>query len=166
MKKLKLIPRAKPFITNYFKSIWMIFLSFTLITLVAICTSTFLSGPVAVLFCFFIFFCGQAMEVIKTTVEVLSPGRLLYTGHLAWQVDTEAQSGRIIHFINEIIRYFLNGLTVVLPHFSIYNTTEYMVDNVMIPRSQMIWGLGQFGVFGVVLFVVAATIFHYREVAK
>jgi len=166
MKKVELIPRARMFIGNYLKSIFMVFLSFTLITLVAICASTFLTGPVAILFSFFIFFCGQAMEVIKATVDVLAPGRLVFSGMMAWQVDTESQGGRLIHFINEIFRYFLNGLTVILPHFSSYNTTNYLVDNIMIPRAEVAWGLTQFGVFGLILFIVAATIFHFREVAK
>jgi len=165
-KRLELMAHTRPFIGNYMKSMLMVFLSYTLITLVAICASTFLTGHVAVLACFFVFFLGGAMEVIRSTVEVLAPGRLVFTGLMSWQVDVSTQGGRLIHTLNSIVRYFLNGLTVVLPDFSHYNTTEYIVDNLAIPAAVLLVGLRYLVLFGAILFIVAVAVFRYREVAK
>ena len=121
----------------------MILCRLAFLACVGVLAASFLSFPVAIMFCLVIFFTGTISGFVLESFDMLSEN------------------------ISRIYAYSLKGLVQMLPQFDKYNPTKFLV-----PARLMTWNfLGRVAlvmvfVKGALLLVLALIIFSFRELAK
>ena len=159
-----LLAKSEPFRLSFTKAAILSYASSVLLAVVALASSTILEGSVCILWSFFVYFMGSSMQVIRDTAEVLSPGRLTFIGILQNRLNTGTPFGKTIQGVNNLIRYFLNGMTEVLPDFSRFNTAPLLTENLSISRGFFYSGLLHALIFCLIAMIIAFIAFRNREV--
>ena len=140
---LEVLYKADTFTSNFVRAILLILCRLAFLACLGVLAASFLSFPVAIMFCLVIFFTATISGFVLESFDMLSEN------------------------ISRIYAYSLKGLVQLLPQFDKYNPTKFLV-----PARLMTWGfLGRVAlvmvfVKGALLLVLALIIFSFRELAK
>lgn len=140
---LELLYKAETFTGNFIKAVVLILCRLIFLACLGILSSTFLSLPVAILFCLVIFFTANISGFVTESFDSLSEN-----------------IGRVYHFaVKPIIR--------LLPQFDRFNPAKFMVTGRQIgwPLLAKVIGI-MVCIKAVLLLLLSLLIFTYREVAK
>jgi hypothetical protein len=140
---LEVLYKADTFTANFVRSVLLILCRLVFLACLGVLAASFLSFPVAILFCTVILFTGTVSGFIIESFSYMGKNiSLVYT-------------------------YTVQGLVQLLPQFDKCNPTKFLV-----PARLMTWGfLGQVVLVmvlikAVLLLLLALLIFAYRELAK
>ena len=140
---LEVLYKADTFTANFIKGVILILFRLLFLSCLGILASSFLSFPVAILFCIAIFLTGTINGFILESFDFMSEN------------------------ISGIYRYTLKPVIQLLPQFDKFNPGKFLV-----PARLLEWlflakvaGL-MVGIKAFLLLVVALVIFSYREIAK
>ncbi len=140
---LEVLYKADTFTANFIKGVMLILFRLIFLSCLGILASSFLSFPVAILFCLAIFLTGTINGFILESFDFMSEN------------------------ISGIYRYTLKPVIQLLPQFDKFNPGKFLV-----PARLLEWlfvakvaGL-MVGIKAFLLLVVALVIFSYREIAK
>jgi hypothetical protein len=140
---LEVLYKADTFTTNFLRASLLILLRLIFLAVLGILASTFLSFPVAILFCLVIFFTGTISGFILESFDFLSEGI----------------SGFYYYTIRPIIR--------LLPQFDKINPVKFLVSARLLSWSFLAKAAGiMIGVKSLLLLLLSLLIFSYREIAK
>ncbi len=140
---LEVLYKADTFTANFIRGLLLILCRLVFLACLGALAASFLSFPVAILFCLVIFFTGTVSGFVIESFSYMSKN------------------------ISQIYAYTVQGLVQLLPQFDKYNPTKFLV-----PGRLMTWSfLGQAALVAVaikatVLLVLALIIFSFRELAK
>ncbi len=165
-KNLYLLKPAQPFIWNYGKALFAIGLASALMCGVAAMASTFLSGAVSVIFAFFVYFCGNVVEMIVDVAAALGKPT---AGLFIWEPIVQSQtvqSPPLVQAVNTVVRNVLTGLTVVLPDFRRFSMTEQLLRSFDVSFATLGRALLDMGVYGTCAFLIAWACIRRREAEK
>lgn len=140
---LELLYKADTFTSNFIRGVLLILFRLVFLACLGVLAASFLSFPVAILFCLMIFFTGTISGFVLESFEYLSAGA------------------------SEVYSYTIGALVRLLPRFDKYNPTAFLV-----PGRLIAWSfLAQVALFMVciqalLLLVLALIIFSFRELAR
>jgi hypothetical protein len=140
---LEVLYKADSFTGNFVRAVLLILCRLLFLACLGGLAASFLSFPVAILFCVVIFFTGTISGFIIDSFGYMSQN------------------------ISQIYTYTVQAIIQILPQFDKYNPTKFLV-----PGRLMTWGfLGQVVltmvlVKGMLLLLLSLLIFGYRELAK
>jgi len=140
---LEVLYKADTFTSNFIRAALLILCRLIFLAALGVLASSFLSFPVAILFCLVIFFTGTISGFILESFDELGRGFGQFYGHA------------------------IKLLVQLLPRFDKYNPTSYLV-----PARLMTWSFLGRVVFSMVcikavlLLVLGLVIFSFRELAK
>ena len=140
---LEVLYKAGSFGSNFIRAILMILFRLIFLACLGILAASFLSFPVAILFCFVIFFTASFSGFVLDSFTFLSAN------------------------IGAVYSYSLKWIIQLLPQFDKFNPTKFMI-----PARLISWSfLAKCGVFMVcikafLVLILTLIIFSYREIAK
>ena len=140
---LEVLYKADTFTANFLRSVLLILLRLIFLACLGILASTFLSFPVAILFCLAIFFTGTISGFCLESFDYLSKN------------------------LSSVYSYTVRPVVQLLPQFDKFSPTKFLV-----PARLLRWSLLAKVVFSlicikaVLLWLVALLIFSYKEIAK
>ena len=140
---LEVLYKAESFSSNFIKAVFMILFRLIFLACLGILAASFLSFPVAILFCFVIFFTASFSGFVLDSFTFLSAN------------------------IGTVYSYSLKWLIQLLPQFDKFNPTKFMI-----PARLISWSfLAKCAVFMVcikafLVLILSLIIFSYREIAK
>ncbi|MDI9431271.1 MAG: hypothetical protein QM570_06095 [Planctomycetota bacterium] len=140
---LEILYKADTFTSNFIRGTLLILFRLIFLACLGLLAASFLSFPVAILFCLVIFFTGTVSGFVLESFEQLSAS--------AWQVYS----------------YTIGALVRLLPQFDKYNPTAFLVPGRLIAWSML--GrvlLLMVGIQAFVLLVLALIVFSFRELAR
>jgi hypothetical protein len=140
---LEVLYKADTFTANFLRAVLLILFRLIFLACLGILASTFLSFPVAILFCLAIFFTGTVSGFCLESFDFLS-------GNLS-----------------SVYSYTVRPIVQLLPQFDKFSPTKFLV-----PARLLSWSLLAKVVFSlicikaVLLWLAALLIFSYKEIAK
>ena len=140
---LEVLYKADTFTANFVRAVLLIFCRLIFLAVLGMLAGSFLSFPVAILFCLVIFFTGTISGFILESFDLMSQG------------------------LSEIYGYTIKLLVQLLPRFDKYNPTNFLV-----PARLMTWSFLGRVAFSMVfikaflLLLLALLIFSFRELAR
>jgi hypothetical protein len=140
---LEVLYKADTYTANFIRAVLLILCRLVFLACLGVLAASFLSFPVAILFCLVIFFTGTISGFVLESFDMLSEN------------------------LSRIYSYTVKGPIQLLPQFDKYNPTKFLV-----PARLMSWGfLGKVALVMVfvkasLLLVLALIIFSFRELAK
>jgi hypothetical protein len=140
---LEVLYKADSFTANFIRATLLVFCQLVFLACLGVLAASFLSFPVAILFCLAIFFTGTVSGFIIDSFGYMSQNT------------------------SQIYAYTVQEIVQLLPQFDKYNPTKFLV-----PARLMTWGfLGQVTLVLVLLkatllLLLGLLIFRYRELAK
>lgn len=140
---LEILYKADTFTANYIRGVLLIVFRLIFLACLGLLASSFLSFPVAILFCLVIFFTGTVSGFVLESFDQLSAN--------LWQIYS----------------YTIGALVRLLPQFDTYNPTSFLVPGRLIAWSFL--GrvlLSMVCIKAFLLVVLALIIFSFRELAK
>jgi hypothetical protein len=140
---LTVLYKASTFTRNFAKAVLLILFRLIFLACLGLLTASFLSFPVAMLFCLMIFFTGIISGFILESFTFLSEN------------------------ISKIYIYTLQPVVELLPRFDKYNPSEYLVSASLIKLTALAkTACGLVCIRGFLALIAALLIFSYREIAK
>ncbi|MHC4205735.1 MAG: ABC transporter permease [Planctomycetota bacterium] len=140
---LEVLYKADTFTSNFIRAVLLILFRLIFLACLGTLASSFLSFPVAILFCFVIFFTASFSGFVLESFDFLSEN------------------------IGAVYSYSLKWVIRLLPQFDKYNPTEFLV-----PAKLLTWSfLARCAFFMVcikafLILIFSLVIFRYREIAR
>jgi hypothetical protein len=140
---LEVLYKADTFLSNYIRAALLILFRLVFLACLGVMAASFLSFPVAILFCLVIFVMGAASGFILESFGYMSEN------------------------VSRVYTYTIQSVIRLLPRFDSYNPTEYLV-----PARLISWALiGEVVLIMVclkaaLLLILSLLIFSFRELAK
>jgi hypothetical protein len=140
---LEVLYKADTFTANFLRAVLLILFRLIFLACLGILASTFLSFPVAILFCLAIFFTGTISGFCLESFDYLSRN------------------------LSSVYSYTVRPIVQLLPQFDKFSPTKFLV-----PARLLSWSLLAKVVFSlicikaVLLWLAALLIFSYKEIAK
>ena len=140
---LEVLYKADTFTANFLRAVLLILLRLIFLACLGILASTFLSFPVAILFCLAIFFTGTISDFCLESFDYLSTN------------------------LSSVYSYTVMPIVQLLPHFDRFNPTKFLV-----PARLLSWPLvvsvflSLICIKALLLWLAALLIFSYKEIAK
>ncbi|UCC21499.1 MAG: hypothetical protein JSW23_06690 [Planctomycetota bacterium] len=140
---LEVLYKADSFTVNFIKAVLLILLRLIFLACLGILAASFLSFPVAILFCLMIFLTATISGFVLESFDALSKG------------------------LSGLYSYTVRPVVLLLPQFDKFNPTKFLVPARLLswPLLAKVAGL-MVCVKAVVLLLLALLIFTYREMAK
>ncbi len=140
---LELLYKADTFTGNFVRGVLLILLRLIFLACLGVLAASFLSFPVAILFCLVVFLTGTVSGFILESFNQLSAS------------------------VGDVYSYTIGALVRLLPRFDLYNPTKFLVPGRLIGWSL----LGHVILFMVcikalLLLVLALIVFSFRELAR
>jgi len=165
-KRLVLLGKTRSFLLNFARATAVTIAGVMAVVAVAILASTFLSASVSVLLTFFIYFCGNLVDLIRVVAQILRrPGGPLLGLYEPKFIEV-SQAQRASSLINNIARRILEGLARILPDFRLFSKESELLQNLLIARADFAWTLSYALLIVSVSVLLGYCIFRFREVAK
>jgi len=130
---------------------------------IAVLGSTFLSLPVNILFCLFVFFCGNISDFMRDLSTVINVFETREHEHVISEVMQK--SNVLLVYLNNIIKKPILLLSYILPDFRYYSVGEYFVDGINIPCKRIFMGFGYAVLYAIVCLPVSFLVFKRKEIA-
>ncbi len=140
---LELLYKADSFTSNFIRTVLLIFLRLIFLSCLGMLAASFLSFPVALLFCLVIFFTANFSGFVLESFTYLSED------------------------VGSIYSYTVGPVIKLLPQFDKFNPTQYMISARLLSWPVLAEALLlMVCVKGLVLLLLALLIFNYREIAR
>ena len=160
---LRIFWGGKGFGCNYLKGLTIISTQFLLIVVIAVLGSTFLSLPVNILFCLFVFFCGNITDFMRDLSTVINVIETREHDHGISGVMRE--SNVYLVYLNNIIKKPILLLSYILPDFRYFSVGKYFVDGINIPCKRIFMGFGYAILYALVCLPISFLVFKRKEIA-
>ena len=160
---LRILWGEKSFGCNYLKGLVIISTQFLLMVVIAVLGSTFLSLPVNILFCLFVFFCGNISDFMRDLSTVINVFETREHEHVISEVMQK--SNVLLVYLSNIIKKPILLLSYILPDFRYYSVGEYFVDGINIPCKRIFVGFGYAVLYAIVCLPVSFLVFKRKEIA-
>ena len=160
---LRILWGEKSFGCNYLKGLVIISTQFLLMVVIAVLGSTFLSLPVNILFCLFVFFCGNISDFMRDLSTVINVFETREHEHVISEVMQK--SNVLLVYLSNIIKKPILLLSYILPDFRYYSVGEYFVDGINIPCKRIFMGFGYAVLYAIVCLPVSFLVFKRKEIA-
>ena len=160
---LRIFWGGKGFGCNYLKGLTIIFTQFLLIVVIAVLGSTFLSLPVNILFCLFVFFCGNITDFMRDLSTVINVIETREHEHAISGVMRE--SNVFLVYLNNIIKKPILLLSYILPDFRYFSVGKYFVDGINIPCKRIFMSFGYAVLYALVCLPISFLVFKRKEIA-
>jgi hypothetical protein len=140
---LEVLYKADTFTANFIRAALLILCRLVFLAALGMLAGSFLSFPVAILFCLVIFFTGTVSGFLLDSFDLMSRG------------------------IGQVYNYTIRLIVQLLPRFDKYNPTNYLV-----PARLLSWSflgrvaLSMVFVKALLLLLLALLVFSFRELAK
>ena len=160
---LRIFWGGKGFGYNYLKGLTIISTQFLLMVVIAVLGSTFLSLPVNILFCLFVFFCGNItdfMRDLSTVINVIETRE-----HEHGISGVMRKSNVYLVYLNNIIKKPILLLSYILPDFRYFSVGKYFVDGINIPCKRIFMGFGYAVLYALVCLPISFLVFKRKEIA-
>lgn len=153
----------KSFEYNFLKGLAIISAQFILMIVIATLGSTFLTLPVNILFCLFIFFCGNITDFMRDLSTVINIFEIHDHEH---EISAVVNKPNIIVFgLNYMLKKPLLVLSYILPNFKNFNVVHYFVDSVNIPHKKVFVSFGYTFLYALFCLPLSFVVFKRREFA-
>ncbi|WKZ19137.1 MAG: ABC transporter permease subunit [Candidatus Jettenia sp. CY-1] len=149
----------KGFVSNYTKAIFITFLKFFLIVVIAVMGSTYLSAPVNILSSLIIFLCGHVLDFIKDFSFLIQNHDL--HGHSSQAVSGEPNIFLI--YLNSVMEKVLEWFSVILPDFKKYDSLQFLLKGINIPLETVEISLGYTALYAGICLIISSILFKKRE---
>lgn len=160
---LRIFWGGKGFGCNYLKGLTIISTQFLLIVVIAVLGSTFLSLPVNILFCLFIFFCGNITDFMRDLSTVIN---VIETREHEHGISEVMQKSNVyLVYLNNIIKKPILLLSYILPDFRYFSVGKYFVDGINIPCKRIFMGFGYAVLYALVCLPISFLVFKRKEIA-
>ena len=160
---LRLFWGEKSFGCNYLKGLIVISTQFFLMVIIAVLGSTFLSLPVNILFCLFVFFCGNITDFMRDLSTVIN---IIETREHDHGVSAVMQKSNIfLIYLNHIIKKPILLLSYILPDFRYFSVGKYFVDGINIPYKRIFMSFGYAVLYALVCLPISFLVFQRKEIA-
>jgi hypothetical protein len=153
---LVLYARPGSFDVNFFTALVVIFFQIVLITAISVASSTSLSWPVSILVSFFVFFCGQIIDIMRNAADILGPH-----GH---QHGLAEDLPWLHKAFNGLIEVILGFLSYVLPDFRKFEVCDDVIHNRAIAGISITGAILYSATYVAIAFVVGYILFRRREI--
>ena len=153
----------KSFEYNFLKGLAVIASQFILMIVIATLGSTFLTLPVNILFCLFIFFCGNITDFMRDLSTVINTFEMHDHEHEISAVVNKPNI--IVFFLNYMLKKPLLALSYILPNFKNFNVGHYFVDSVNIPHKKVFASFGYAFLYTLFCLPLSFVVFKRREFA-
>ncbi len=164
-ESLRLFLGEKSFEYNFLKGLVVISAQFVLMVVIATLGSTFFSLPVNILFCLFIFFCGNITDFMRDISTVINiAGEHDHTHEHGISAVVKEPNSFVI-FLNSVMTAPLTSLSYILPNFKKFNIGNYFVESINIPIKKVFVSLGYMFFYVVVCLPISFLVFKKREFA-
>ncbi|MHC4570714.1 MAG: hypothetical protein ACYS0C_01380 [Planctomycetota bacterium] len=141
--KLAVLYKADSFTANFQRAVLLILLRLIFLACLGILASTFLSFPVAILFCLVIFFTGTISGFCLESFDYMSEN------------------------ISGVYSYTLRPLIKLLPQFDKFNPTKFLVPSRLLSWSLLAKAAGlMLCIKALLSLLLALLIFSFKEIAK
>jgi len=160
---LRIFWGEKSFGCNYLKGLTIISTQFLLMVVIAVLGSTFLSLPVNILFCLFVFFCGNITDFMRDLSTVINVFETREHEHAVSEVMQK--SNVLLVYLNNIIKKPILLLSYILPDFRYYSVGKYFVDGINIPCKRIFMGFGYAVLYALVCLPISFLVFKRKEIA-
>ncbi len=160
---LRIFWEVKDFGWNYLKGLTIISTQFLLIVVIAVLGSTFLSLPVNILFCLFVFFCGNITDFMRDLSTVINVIETREHEHGISGVMRE--SNAFLVYLNDIIKEPIPLLSYILPDFRYFSVGKYFVDGINIPCKRIFMSFGYAVLYALVCLPISFLVFKRKEIA-
>ncbi len=125
--------------------------------------STFLSLPVNILFCLFVFFCGNIIDFMRDLSTVINVVGVHEHDHGISAVVSKPNT--IAFFLDYVLKKPLLALSYVLPNFKNFNVGHYFVDSINIPHKKVFASFGYTLLYVSLCLPLSFVVFKRREFA-
>ncbi len=160
---LRIFRGGKGFGYNYMKGLAIISAQFLLMVVIAVFGSTFLSLPVNILFCLFVFFCGSITDFMRDLSTVIN---VIETREHEHGISGVMQkSNGYLVYLNNIIKKPILLLSYILPDFRYFSVGKYFVDGINIPCKRIFMGFGYAVLYALVCLPISFLVFKRKEIA-
>jgi hypothetical protein len=140
---LEVLYKADTFTANYARAVFLILLRLVFLACLGILASSFLSFPVAILFCLVIFFAGMISGFITDSFNYISEG------------------------VGAVYSFTVKPLMQLLPQFDKHNPTKYLIDGRLLSSAVLAkTAVIMVCIKAFLLLILSIIIFTYREIAK
>lgn len=140
---LEVLYKADTFSANFIRAVLLVLFRLVFLACLGILASTFLSFPVAILFCLVVFFTGTVSGFFLESFETLSEG------------------------LSGVYQYTFRPIIQLLPQFDKFNPTKFLVPARLLSWFLLARVVGiMICIKAVILLLFALLIFSYREIAK
>ncbi|MCP4253671.1 MAG: ABC transporter permease [Candidatus Scalindua sp.] len=160
---LRIFWGGKGFGCNYLKGLTIISTQFLLIVVIAVLGSTFLSLPVNILFCLFVFFCGNITDFMRDLSTVINVIETREHEHAISGVMRE--SNVFLVYLNNVIKKPILLLSYILPDFRYFSVGKYFVDGINIPCKRIFMCFGYAVLYALVCLPISFLVFKRKEIA-
>jgi len=160
---LRIFWGEKGFGWNYLKGLTIISTQFLLMVVIAVLGSTFLSLPVNILFCLFVFFCGNITDFMRDLSTVINVIETREHDHGISGVMRE--SNVYLIYLNNIIKKPILLLSYILPDFRYFSVGKYFVDGINIPYKRIFMSFGYAVLYALVCLPISFLVFKRKEIA-
>jgi len=148
---------------NYLKGLTIISTQFLLMVVIAVLGSTFLSLPVNILFCLFVFFCGNITDFMRDLSTVIN---VIETREHEHGISEVMQKSNVyLVYLNNIIKKPILLLSYILPDFRYFSVGKYFVDGINIPCKRIFMGFGYAVLYALVCLPISFLVFKRKEIA-
>jgi hypothetical protein len=131
--------------------------------IIAVLGSTFLSLPVNILFCLFLFFCGNITDFMRDLSTVINVYETREHEHGITEVMRK--SNVFLIYLNNIIKKPILLLSYILPDFRYFSVGRYFVDGINIPCKRIFMGFGYAILYALVCLPISFIVFKRKEIA-
>ena len=153
----------KSFGYNFLKGLTIISSQFLLMVIIAVLGSTFLSLPVNILFCLFVFFCGNITDFMRDLSTVIN---VFETHEHEHGISTVLKKTNVFMlFLDYVIRKPLFLLSYILPDFKNFSVGKYFVDGINIPCKTVFMSFGYAVLYAFFCLPISLVVFKRREMA-
>lgn len=140
---LEVLYKADTFSANFIRAVLLIFFRLIFLACLAILASSFLSFPVAILFCLVIFFTATVSSFVLESFDLLSKN------------------------ISSVYSYTLRPVIQILPQFDKFNPAKFLVPARLLSWSFLATAAGlMVCIKASLLLLIGLLIFSFREIAK
>jgi ABC-type transport system involved in multi-copper enzyme maturation permease subunit len=160
---LKVFLGEKSFAYNFLKGLAIIAAQFVLMIIIATLGSTFLSLPVNILLCLFIFLCGNIIDFMRDLSTVINIFGAHEHDHDHGISAVVNKPNTIAFFLNYILKKPLLALSYILPNFKSFNVGHYFVDSINIPYKKMFASFGYALLYVLLCLPLSFMVFKRRE---
>jgi len=160
---LRIFWGGRDFRCNYLKGLTIISTQFLLIVVIAVLGSTFLSLPVNILFCLFVFFCGNITDFMRDLSTVIN---VIETREHEHGISEVMQKSNVyLVYLNNIIKKPILLLSYILPDFRYFSVGKNFVDGINIPCKRIFMGFGYAVLYALVCLPISFLVFKRKEIA-